>query len=52
MANLAQTRGEDDNLIDFAHLLQEVVYAGAFDHIDIMPMILNLNWDDVIRLLY
>ena len=51
-ADLAQARGEYDHFVDFAHLLQEVVYARAFDHIDIMPMILNLNWDDVVRLLY
>ena len=50
--NLAQTCCEHHHFVDLAHLLQEVVYARAFDNIHIMPMILNLNWDDVIGLLY
>ena len=48
---LAQTRSEDYNLIQFSHLLEEIVDARAFDHVNIMPMVLNLYRDDVVRML-
>lgn len=51
-AHLAQTRRKNDNLVDLAHLLQEVVDTGALDHVHIMPIILDLDWDHVVGLLY
>lgn len=48
---LAQTGCEHHDLIYLAHLLQEVVDAGALDDIHIMPVILDLNRYDIIRLL-
>ena len=51
MADLAQTRGKDDNLIDFAHLLQEVINAWSLDNIDIMPVVLNFDGHHIVRLL-
>jgi hypothetical protein len=50
-ANLAQTRCEYDYLVDFAHSSQKVVYAWAFDYVDIVPVVLDLDRHDVISLL-
>ena len=47
----AQTGSEDDNFVLLAHLLQEVIDARAFDDINIMPMILYFDRDDIISLL-
>lgn len=51
MPYLAQAGCEHHNLIYLAHLLQEVVDTRALDDIHIMPVILDLNRDDIIRLL-
>jgi hypothetical protein len=51
MTNLAQTRREYYNLINLTHLFQEVVYAWAFDYVDIVPVIFNFDRYDIISLL-
>ena len=48
---LAQTRGEDYNLIQLSHLLEEIIDTRTFDHVNIMPVVLNLYRDDVVRML-
>lgn len=45
---LAQTGGEDNNLVNLAHLLQEVVDTGALDDIDIVGLRLNFDGDNVV----
>ena len=50
--DLAETRCENDDLVYLAHLLQEVVNTGTFNHIDIVPVVLDLDGHDIICLLY
>lgn len=47
---LAQTCREDDDFVDFAHLLQEVVHAWSLDDVDVVPVVLNFNRHDVVCL--
>jgi len=49
--NLAQTCCEYDDLINFAHFFQEVVYARALDYVDIVPVVLDFDGHDIIGLL-
>ena len=49
--NLAQTRREDDDLVNLAHLLQEVINAWSLDNVDVMPVVLNFDGHDIVRLL-
>ena len=49
-AYLAQAGREDDDLVDFTHLLQKVVYSWALDDIDVVPLPFNLHRHDVVRL--
>lgn len=48
---LAQTRGENYNLIQLSHLLEEIIDTRTFDHVNIMPMVLDLYRDDIVRVL-
>ena len=48
---LAQTRSEYYNLVQLSHLLEEIIDARAFDHVNIMPMVLDLYRDYVVRVL-
>jgi len=48
---LAQTRSKNHNLIQLSHLLEEIIDTRAFDNVNIMPVILNLYRDDIIRVL-
>jgi len=41
--HLGQTGGEHDNLIDLAHLLQEVIHPGPLDHVDVMCLRFDLD---------
>ena len=50
--NLAQTCCEHHHFVDLAHLLEEVVHARSLDDIHIVPVVFNLNGDNVVRLLY
>ena len=50
--NLAETCRENDDFIYFAHFLQEIIYARALDHVDIVPVVFNLHRDYVVSLLY
>jgi hypothetical protein len=50
--DLAQAGGKYHHLVDLAHLLQKVVDAWALDDVHVMPMVLDLHWHDVIRVLY
>jgi hypothetical protein len=50
--NLAQTGGKDNNFVNLAHFLEKVVYARPFNDVDIMPMILDFDWDNIICLGY
>lgn len=43
---------ENDNLIYFAHLFEEVVDSGSLEHMKVMPMVFNLDGDNKIGLLY
>lgn len=49
--DLAQARGEDDDLVNFTHPFQEVVYAWTLDDVHVVPVIFDLHWHDVIRVL-
>jgi hypothetical protein len=48
----AQAGGEDDDLVNFAHLLQEVVHTRTFDDIHIVPVVLDLDGHDIVSLGY
>jgi hypothetical protein len=50
-ANLAQTRCEYDDLKNLTHFLQEVVHAWALDYVDVVPVVLDFNRHNVVRLL-
>lgn len=52
ITNLAQTSSEHDDFVDFAHPLEEIVHARSLDDVHIMPVVLNLNGNDIVRLLY
>ena len=49
--NLAQTGGEDYDFIYFAHFLEEIVNTWSLNHINIVPVILDLDWHDIVGLL-
>lgn len=49
--NLAQTRGEYDDLENLTHLFQKVVNAWALDYVDIVPVILDFNRHNIVCLL-
>jgi hypothetical protein len=49
---LAEASSKNNNLIYFAHLFQEVVDPRSLKNVEMMPVILNFNWDDKIGLLY
>jgi hypothetical protein len=51
-AHFTQTRGKHDDLINFSHLLQEIIDTGSFDHVDIVPVILDFDGHDIVSLLY
>lgn len=48
--HLAQAGGEDDDLVDFTHLLQKVVHARALDDIDVVPLPFDFDRNDVVSL--
>lgn len=45
---LVQTRREHYYLVQITHPAQEVVDAGAFEHVEVVPVVLNLDRDDVV----
>lgn len=47
-SHLAKTGSEHDNLVDFAHLAQKVVDAGAFNDVDVVHLGLDFHWDNVV----
>lgn len=49
---LAQTSSKYDNFVYLPHLFEEIINAWSFDHIHIMPVILNLDRHNVVRLRY
>lgn len=49
---LAETGCEDDDFVDFAHLLQKVVNTRPLEDVEMMPVVLYLDWDNKVRLLY
>jgi len=48
----AETSCENDNLIYFTHLFEEIVNPGSLEHMKVMPVVFNLNGDNKIGLLY
>ena len=48
---LAQTRSKNYNLVQLSHLLEEIIDARAFDHVNIMPVVFNFYRDNVVRVL-
>lgn len=50
-AYLAETGSEDNNFINFAHLLEEVVDAWSLDHVNVVPVILNFHGHYIVGLL-
>ena len=50
--NLAQTGCKDNNFVNLSHFLEKVIDTRPFDNIDIMPMILDFNWNNIICLGY
>jgi hypothetical protein len=49
---LAETGGKDNNLIYLSHFFQEVVDPRPLKNVEMMPVVLDFNGDDKIRLLY
>jgi hypothetical protein len=49
--NLAQTCRENYNLVNFTHLFQKIIHPWALDYVDVVPMILDFNWNNVVGLL-
>lgn len=45
---LAETSSVNDNLVVFAHCLQEVVHARTFQYVELMPGIFDFDRDDEI----
>lgn len=43
VTNLAQARSEDDDFINFPHLFEEIVDAGTFEDMEVMPVILDFD---------
>ena len=43
-----ETGGEDHDLVQLAHLAQEGVDAGAFEDVEVVPVVLDLDGDDVV----
>ena len=52
LAHLAQTGSKNDNLIYFAHLLEEIIHARTLYDINIMPVVFDFDRHDIISLLY
>lgn len=52
LTHFAETSCENDNFIYFTHLFKEVVDPGSLEHMEMMPVIFNLNRDNKIGLLY
>jgi hypothetical protein len=50
-SDLAHAGGEYHHLIDFAHLLQEVIHTRTLGDVHIVPKTLNLYWYNIIRML-
>lgn len=48
--HLAQAGRKHDDLIDLPHLFQEVVHPWSFYDVDIMPVVLDFDGDDIICL--
>ena len=51
ITNLAQTSGKNNDFVDLAHLLQEVVNSWSLDDIYVVPVILDLDRHYVVGLL-
>ena len=51
-ANLAQTGCKYHYFIQFTHSFQKIVDTRALDHINIVIVILNFHWDNIICMLY
>lgn len=49
--NLAQTRREYDDLKNLTHFFQKVIHAWALDYVDVVPVILDFNRDNIVCLL-
>lgn len=52
ITNLAQTSSEHNDFVDLAHLLEEIVHTRSLDDVHIVPVVLYLNGNNVVRLLY
>jgi hypothetical protein len=52
LTHFAEASCENDHLIYFTHLFEEVVDSGSLEHVEVMPVIFNLNRDNEIGLLY
>lgn len=48
--HLAQTRRKDDDFINLTHLLEKVVDTGALEHMEVVPMVLDLDRHDKVCL--
>lgn len=48
--HLRQRSGEDDDLVDLAHPLQEVVDSRSLDNVDVVRLAFDLDRDDVVGL--
>ena len=48
---LAKACGKDDNFILFSHFLQKIIHTRAFNDVNVMPMVLNFDRDNIICLL-
>lgn len=47
--HLRKTSSKDDDLIELAHLLEEIIDAGALEDVEVVPVGLDLDGDDVVR---
>lgn len=48
-AHLRKTGREDHDLVHLAHPAQERIYPGPFEHVEVVPVVLDLDGDDVVR---
>jgi hypothetical protein len=44
LTDLADGGCEYDHFVNLSHLLEEIFNSGSLDHIDVVPLKIDLNW--------
>ena len=47
-----QASRENYNLVNQSHFLQKVIDTRSFEHIEVMPVVIDFDRDNIVRLLY